>query len=164
MKNIYLVFTLLLLLINNCYSQELEKIKGREVLFILHNGTNGNYQSKIILQKHKDKRTSFFYNFFVINKNEAQLQDVKITFTFNHYYDFDEEYKDNPVPYFKVNKSFLKKNKDIIITGEFMNKIGYIESLKLINNAKTIFLIDKTEKQEKEIIIKEVRYFSTGEE
>lgn len=160
----FVIFNMFLLVTINCNSQDLEKIKENEVLFILHNGTNGNYQSKIILQKHKDKRTGFFYNFFVINKNETQLQDVKITFTFSHYYDFNEEYKDNPVPYFKVNKSFLKKNKDIIVTGEFMNKIGYMESIKLINNAKTIFLIDKSEKQKKEIIIKEVRYFSIAEE
>ena len=45
-----------------------------------------------------------------------------------------------------------------------MQKIGYIESIKLINNAKTIFLIDKSEIQKKEIILKEVRYSYVAEE
>lgn len=146
------------------YSQDLEKIEQSEVLFVLHNGINGNYQSKRVLQKFKKQRTSLFYDFFVVNKNEPLLQNVEITFTYNHYYDFDERDKENPVPYFMINKSFLRKNKDIIVTGELMQEIGYLESVKLINKAKTIFLIDKSEIQNKELIVKEVRYFYIVEE
>ena len=160
----YLILNLLLLLITNSYSQNFEKIKQSEVLFILHNGTNGNYQSKRISQKYEDKRASISYDFFVVNKHETQIQDAKITLNYSHYSDFDEKSKGNPVPFFKLNKSFLKKNKDIIVTGEFMQKIGYIESVRLINNAKTIFLIDKSEIQKKEIILKEAIYFYVAEE
>ncbi|WP_298343760.1 hypothetical protein [uncultured Algibacter sp.] len=159
-----IIISLVLSLTINCYSQNLEKIKQSEVLFILHNGTNGNYQSKRISQKFKDKRASITYNFFFKEENYYSLQSEVMRFIYWHYSDFDEQYKDNPVPYFRLNKSFLKKNKDIIITGEFMQKIGYIESVKLINNAKTIFLIDKTELQNKEIIVKEVRCFYVAEE
>lgn len=159
-----IIISLLLSLTINCFSQNLEKIEQSEVLFVFHNGTNGNYQSKRVLQKFKDKRTSLFYNFFIVNKNEPELKEVELTLVYTQYFDFDEQYKDNPVPYFKVNKSFLKKNKDIIVTGEFMQKIGYIKSVKLINNAKTIFLIDKSEIQKKEIILKEVIYFYVAEE
>ncbi len=148
----------------NIYSQELEKIKQSEVLFIFHNGINRDYQSKRIWQNHKDKRASTFYDFFFKEENYYSLQSEKVIFSYSHYSDFDEQYKDNPVPYFKINKSFLKKNKDIVITGDFMNKIGYAESVKLINNAKTIFLIDKTEIQNKRIVLKEVRYFYVAEE
>ncbi|WP_147679247.1 hypothetical protein [Algibacter pacificus] len=163
MKKIF-ILSLILFLTNICISQNLKKIKQSEVLFILHNGTNCSYQTKRIMQKYEDKRTSSFYNFFFTEENHYSLQNEKMTFIYSQYYDFDEEYKNNPVPYFKVNKSFLKKNKDIIVTGEFIQKIGYIESVKLINNAKTIFLIDKSEIQKKEIIIKEVRYFYVMEE
>lgn len=153
------IFGLLLFLAVNCFSQNLEKIKKSEVLFILHNGTNGKYQSKRILQKYKDKRTSFFYDFFFTDENHYSLQNEKMTFTYSQYYDFDQEYEDNPVPYFKINRSFLKKNKDLIVTGNFMKRIGYIESIKLIDNAKTIFLIDKSEIEDRNILIKEVSYF-----
>jgi len=161
MKYLPLIFILFSI---NIYSQDLEKIKQNEVLFILHNGINGNYQSKRVWQKHKDKRASIFYNFFFKEENYYSLQHEKVTFTYTHYFDFDEQYKDNPVPYFKVNQSFFKKNKDIIVTGKFMQKIGYVESVRLINNAKTIFLIDKTEIQDKKIFIKEVRYSYIAEE
>jgi hypothetical protein len=163
MKKIF-ILSLILFLTNKCLSQNLEKIKQSEVLFILHNGTNGNYQSKRISQKFKDKRASITYNFFFKEENYYSLQSEVMRFIYWHYSDFDEQYKDNPVPYFRLNKSFFKKNKDIIVTGEFMQKIGYIESIKLINNAKTIFLIDKSEIQKKEIILKEVRYSYVAEE
>ena len=153
----HIIFKLLLTLTISCYSQDLEKIEQSEVLFILHDGANGNYQSKHVLQKPKKQRTSFFYN-FVFKEENYYSKNEEITFTFRHYYDYDEQFKNNPVPYFKVNKSFLKKNRNIIITGDFMRKIGYVKSVKLINNAKTIFLIDKTEIQDKEIVVKKVRH------
>ena len=152
-----IIFKLLLILTISCYSQNLEKIEQSEVLFILHEGTNRNYQSKRISQKYKDKRSSISYN-FVFKEENYYSKNEEIKFTFRHYYDYDEQFKNNPVPYFKLNKSFLKKNRNIIITGEFMRKIGYVKSVKLINNAKTIFLIDKTEIQDKEIVVKKVRH------
>lgn len=155
---------LFLLFTFNLYSQDLDCIKQNEVLFVLHSGINGNYQSKRISQKSKKQRARIYYNFFFTDESSNSLQNEKVTFTYHHYYDFDEKAKDNPVPYFKVNKSFLRKNKKIIITGEFMQEIGYKEAVNLINNVKTIFLIDKTEILGKEIIIKEVKYWHIAEE
>ncbi len=157
MKNYLICITLLLLTIN-CYSQNLKKIKQSEVLFILHNGKNENYQTKSITQKHKDKRASIRYSFFFEEENYYSLQSEVMEFIYWHYLDFDEEDKNNPAPYFKVNQSFLRTNKDIIITREFMQKLGYAESVRLINKAQTIFFIDKSEILKKEIIIKEVLY------
>ena len=53
--------------------------------------------------------------------------------------------KDNPVLYMKVNKSFLRKNKDLIITYKEMTLMGYDVTRTVLENAKTILLIDKNE-------------------
>lgn len=160
MKYFSLIFFFLSI---NLFSQDLEKIMQSEVLFVTHNGINGHYQSRTY-HNVKNQRAEFFYKFYVVNKDKNEQQDIEIILTYSHYYDFDEKFKDNPVPYFKINKSFLKKNKDIIVTGDFMNQIGYVESFNLINNAKTIFLIDKSEIQNRKLVIKQVKHFFIREE
>ena len=161
MKHLSIIF---LLFSVSLFSQDIEKLKQSEVLFVFHSGTNGNYQTKSVFQKFKKQRTAFYYNFLFTKKNQLTeenqhcLQKKEITFFYWHYSDFDEQANDNPAPYFEVNKSFLKKNKDVIITSDFLNKIGFRASSKLFHNAKTIFLIDKSEIKDGKIIIKEVKY------
>jgi len=161
MKYIYIIF---IFITGFIFSQDLERINQSEVIFILHEGINSIQQSKSVFQKFKNQRTSFSYKFYFSEKDKYSSQKKEITFVYNHYHDFDERENENPVPYFSVNKSFLKKNKNIIITGKLMRKMGYVESLKLMNKAKTIFLIDKSEIKNKEITIKGVRHFYIGEE
>ncbi len=143
----------------NLFAQDLEKLQKTDVLFIIHNGINGDFQSKAISQKFENKRPSIFYDFFASHDNSLPASENKLTLVYSHYYDFDEEITMKPTPYFRVNKSFLRKNKQILITNKFIKKIGFIEFTKLIKNAKTIFLIDKSEKYNRDITIKEVRYF-----
>ena len=104
----------------------------------------------------------FIYRYKIYEKNKYNIQQEKITLTYNKYSDFDEMEKGNPVPVFTLNKSFLKKNKDIIITRDFMHKIGCQEASLLLRNAKTIFLIDRSEIEGKSITIKQVRLFNFG--
>ncbi|MDO5989633.1 hypothetical protein Q4Q39_19695 [Flavivirga amylovorans] len=103
-------------------------------------------------------RATIRYNYYVVNKNDTLSNDVRITLRYSHYDDFDSQNSDRPVPYFKVNKSFLKRNKDIIITLDTMEKMGYSKTKELMQEAKTIYLIDATENTKKEITIKQVRY------
>lgn len=153
------LLTVFLLFSFDIFSQNLEKLQKTDVLFIIHNGINGNFQSKTILQKFEHKRASISYDFFASHQNSLPASENKITLVYSHYYDFDEEINMKPTPYFRVNKSFLRKNKQILITNKFIKKIRFIEFTKLIKNAKTIFLIDKSEKYNRDITIKEVRYF-----
>ena len=67
--------------------------------------------------------------------------------------------KDNPVLYIKVNKK-IEKNKDLIITYKEMTMMGYDVTRTVLENAKTILLIDKNETKNGSIIIKEVSYLS----
>ena len=67
--------------------------------------------------------------------------------------------KDNPVLYIKVNKK-IEKNKDLIITYKEMTMMGYDVTRTVLENAKTILLIDKNETKNGSIINKEVSYLS----
>ncbi len=60
---------------------------------------------------------------------------------------------------FKLNKSFIRKNKDIIITREFMEEVGEGTIIDLLfRGNKYIFLIDKSKIKNKKILLREVRF------
>ncbi len=140
------------------FAQTKEKFDNTEVVFVVHSGKNGNYQSKRIMHEFKNKRATVIYNFYVVSESIINEKGTTISFIYDHYLNFDEQSLDNPVPYFKLNKSFLKKNKGVLITLDTMKELGYQETSKLIYKAKTIFLIDNSETNNGEIVIKEVRY------
>ena len=57
----------------------------------------------------------------------------------------------------KVNKSFLKKNKNKIISTYLLDQFDYEEIVcEIFSQLKTIYIIDYTEKKQKEIVLYEV--------
>jgi len=52
----------------------------------------------------------------------------------------------------------LRKNKNRIITKEFIDKIGKKKIKEILKNAKVIFLIDKSEMKDCKILIKQVMF------
>ncbi|WP_452601579.1 hypothetical protein [Pontimicrobium sp. MEBiC06410] len=159
MKNIIII---LCLCVCTGFAQNLEKIKNSEVLFIYYSGDE--YESKKIMQTYKDKKEDIMYFYKFNETDNCSFTNNTIEIVFNQFYDFDEMFKNNPVPFFKINKSFLKKNKEIIINTKFMHEIGYNESYSLLYNAKTIFLIDKDDINNNIITVKKVRFSNVAEE
>lgn len=125
-------------------------------VFILSNGFNGDFQNKI-KRGETQGVNEFYYNFFFNEGNDIKL-------VFSKYKNFDDQASDNPRPCFRVNKSFIEDNKEIIFTGRELNDLGYSKAFKLLQNAKHIFLIDMSEIINDQIIIKEVTFLYIGEE
>ncbi len=151
MRYLILLFTLLTF---NIYSQDIEKIKQSDVFFIVHGGKNGNFETKKENNDNSQIKT-INYNYVFTDGPKSVVNKIKLSYS--NYLDFDELEKGNHTLSFKINKSFLKKNKDIIIDRKFMHKIGYYESYNLLSKAKTIFLIDKDEINNKMVVLKKVR-------
>jgi hypothetical protein len=73
----------------------------------------------------------------------------------------------NEAMVFKINKSFIRKNKDIIITREFMERMGERAMLDLLysdRSNKTIFMINTVKTENRKIILREVEIDYTPEE
>ena len=155
MKNI-IIFKILLFISINTYSQCLEKIKKQNTFFIL-------FENKSDLTAYKCSNNDLPFNvkacryhFLKSNKKEFKFQ-------------FD--YREYPSPskrlnkidrnmLFRINKSFIRKNKDIIITRKFMEKVGLETMLQLLyddRSNKTIVLINTADTKNGEILLREVK-------
>jgi hypothetical protein len=155
----YSIIILSILRAISCSPQDVEMINAQEVLFVLAEDYNGNYFTKVIWQKNKStlEKNSYLYNYFFKDGSKIQL-------SYKEFEDFDEMERDNPVLFVKINRSFLRKNKDIIITKDLMHKIGYTKSSELFYNAKKILLIERNISDNSKVIIKEVKYLFIGKE
>uniref|UniRef100_A0AB33KTW4 Lipoprotein n=1 Tax=Tenacibaculum sp. Pbs-1 TaxID=3238748 RepID=A0AB33KTW4_9FLAO len=153
-SHIFLVFYSLINLgctITNRYTKDL---KG-ETLFILFEKSEstrifpvGRIQKDTTIYKY-----SYFYSF-----KENNFERALFNLNYSDYHDFDDAISQiNKSIIFEVDKSFLKKNKEIILTKEILDKIGGQESFKLLLGAETFFLIDKAEVKNNKILIREVK-------
>ena len=157
MKNIIL---LLIVFTINVKAQNLEKIKKQNTYFILlsKNDKLSGYGCE-----NGGNNRSCTYHFF--NRDSTPFE---YSFTYSPYKDIDDYYnKINKTPLFRINKSFLKKNKDIIITREFMEKMGKRVMLDLLYSDspnKTIFLINTADTKDGKILVREVTIDYTADE
>ncbi len=152
MKNI-LILKLLFFTIN-IYSQCLETIKSQNTFFIL-------FEDKSELTSYwcTDKLPLNFkacrYSFYKSNKQEFEYK-----FDYSEYPNADKMRNDiDKNMLFRIDKSFLRKNKDIIITREFMEKVGLNTMLSLLyddGSNKTIFLINTADTKDSKILVREV--------
>jgi hypothetical protein len=136
----------------NVKSQNIEKIKKQNTFFILFNETSQLTKFGCIKE---DINPSCNYRFYKNNKKEFEY-----SFFYNKYSSIDEAYdKINQNIYFRINKSFLRKNKDIIITRVFMEKVGDRKMISLLDDDasnKTIFLINTADTKNGKILLREV--------
>ncbi|MBP6757845.1 MAG: hypothetical protein KA133_01220 [Flavobacterium sp.] len=134
-----IIFILLLFTVN-LFSQNLDKIKKADTIYIL-------FKNKIRYQEH------YVQN---INTNKTKYDDYffllsswyPINLEFHHFYTQEER---------KEKKSFLKKNKDIIVTYAFLTKFTLGEVTELIGNKKKVYLIDDNDIGWFKIKLKEVK-------
>ncbi len=87
---------------------------------------------------------------YKINFNKYDI----IVFRSPIYADFDEMEKENPLLNIEVNKSFIRKNKDQIMSLSEIKKLGYNKAYRLFRNVKHILLIEKNGKNK--VTIKKV--------
>tara|TARA_R110001606_G_C15366749_1_gene649122 strand:+ start:1783 stop:2259 length:477 start_codon:yes stop_codon:yes gene_type:complete len=151
MKNIILFLCIFYTLIVK--SQCLEKIKKQDSFFILLD-KNDKFSEYGCLEK--DVNPACNYRFLKKNKDSFEY-----SFYYHKYPNIDEAYsKINQSTTFRIDKSFLRKNKDIIITRKFMEKQGKQAMLSLLDDDasnKTIFLINTAETKNGKIVLREVK-------
>ncbi|MHC9088051.1 hypothetical protein ACXIHB_04970 [Tenacibaculum sp. IMCC1] len=159
MRNVLLIFTLFFSL-TKVNAQSLEKIKAQNAFFILFN--------------HKDKLGKFgcgknekfdHCGYYFHKTNGAPF---KYDFSYDNYRHIDDFNNDmNKSMLFRIDKSFLRKNKDIIITREFMEQMGIAAMLDLLysdSTNKTIFLINTADTKDGKILVREVTIDYTADE
>lgn len=149
-----LVYSLLLISIS-LTSQNLKKIKEQNVFFILLENKNDKLTTCFCTDKLPFNFKLCLYRFYDENGKEFEY-----SFRYSEYPDADKMHNDiDKNMLFKIHKSFIRKNKDIIITREFMEKVGLETMLQLLyddRSNKTIFMINTAETKDGKIVLREV--------
>ncbi|HLT54353.1 MAG TPA: hypothetical protein VKZ97_10690 [Flavobacteriaceae bacterium] len=145
-------------------SQDLEKIKASENLFILIETKNKSSFVKYggPLFKRKSSQKQEWDVTYVLSSQKKSESDL--SFHYSQYINFDLADMGIFTQVFYFNKSFIKKNKDIIITEELIDKIGFQDFFKLISGGKQLFVIDKDEIKNNKIKLKQVIAIQEKEE
>ena len=109
------------------FSQDIEKIKKADTIYIYFKRDKNQFSD----QNNRINTTNLNYyysNFSTINPKNSPI-------TFIHHYAISPEER-------KVKKSFLKKNKDLIVTYGFLKKFSLGEATELIGYKQKVYLID----------------------
>ena len=143
-----IVITLILLFFNFNYSQNWDSIKKSSIVYIYFD--HGEYQ------KIKDAD---------VNNKLGEFKRYEIKFDDNNYvdisdrafYDFDSIEANEKMERKWVKKSFLKKNKNLIIDINFIKKYG-LEKVYFLIDTKKKYLIDKKEIIRNKSLLKDVTF------
>ncbi|MEE4001905.1 hypothetical protein V1T75_16300 [Tenacibaculum sp. FZY0031] len=151
-KIIYVI--VFLLNYSNIFSQNIEKINNNNIAFIYFDKEDDNFKkTKDVFIVGKIKEYGEKYNYLFLNRYKKHIE---ISFIHNKYKDFDSFDNKEEMLSFKLCKSFLKNNKDIIINNETIKKIGLKGLYDIILDKQKVFLIDKSEIENNLILVKEV--------
>lgn len=154
MKSFLLVISFLFYFSSFCQTKVVNK---NVVIVYFNNDSSSTSKYTTRISKTDSNKDNIIYTFWFNNVDKIELN-------FREFNDFDEMEKNNPELYFYVNKTFLRKNKDIILTYEKMLKLGYEKTFNLLNNVNHILLIDKDEIINKKVVIKKVYHFYLNSE
>ena len=131
------IFVLTMLVISNCFSQNLKKIKETDTLYVYFK---------------KDKKKLY---------NQMDMDEKTYSFNYlNEYNNYETIWfrqgttRSNEI--LKRSKSFLKRNKDIIVTYDFLKKFSYKDATELLKSKNMIYLIDHDDNGWFTIKLKEV--------
>jgi len=153
------LITVVCLSVMNFKAQNLSDIKNHNVFFIFFE--KGDFTKKIttyiIVEKNKTPRHSYFY---YTNKNKSFNSRHPYYFSYSKFQNNrDANNQINETMLYSLNKSFLRKNKNIIITKKFMDKVGVNKIVDLFYGSnKHVFIIDKDEMNGNKILLREVRF------
>ena len=146
------IIILLILSVGNniMYCQTLESIKGTDTVYIYFD-SQLKHTSK---ERQVNTQKSVFYeNYFTYRFNTNSMNTI--LFLSNTYKDYDDMREGIKNDERIEKKSFLKKNKDIILDYAFFERYGFKETFFEIYK-KTVYLIDKDEMKGRKIKVKQV--------
>jgi len=129
------------------------------VAFIYYTNTNFSYKKA---NTYYYKKTKITYNHYIFQFDDRNINDLK--FYHRKYKNFDTEIKNIKMLNFKVNKSFLRKNKDVILTEEKIKKMGREKFITLLYKVDMVFLIDENMIENNKITIMEMNFSYNAEE
>ena len=148
------------LFVFNLNAQNIEKIKKNKNVFFIFFDAKDEYMRKVDNSTTNKRGEMFNYNFYFYDKKENKKKEYDFSFSYWKYWTFDDAVsKMNERMVFRLNKSFLRKNKDIIITRKFIERVGEDAIIRLLKY-NHIFLIDKGEIKNKKILLRAVRFDS----
>lgn len=139
-----ILFTVFLIVSNcNIYAQDIDKLKKADTIYIYF----------------KVSEEQIHFNTKITRKNIIKSRDEysfkygnNFPISFIHDYNYSAEEN-------KECKSFLKKNRDLILTYEFLSQYNIGEATELIVNKKKVYLIDYDDVGWFRITLKEVKAF-----
>lgn len=139
------IVILVLFYLSAVNAQDLKKIKNSEIIYFSFKNLK---QQEKVFQKTTSNENSgeYYYNYLTPDKKNY------VIFTFNYYL------KTNTLV---ESKSFLRKNKKIVIDYNFLRKHTIQELNEMFKNKKHIYLIDSKETEKCKYKLKEVIYQSS---
>ncbi len=155
------LFTSLLLLSIAVKSQNLKEIQRDNVIFILFE--EGDLVSK---QKGIAKELgSVHYSFYQKAEGDKAKRLLPYWFSFDEYETLEDAKMNKRNVSYRVHRSFMRKNKKIILTKKDLENLGELNVVRLFGyNKKNIFIIDKSEIKGNQVLIKEVKFIFTAYE
>ncbi len=144
------------------FSQNLESAKEGNTVFILYEGIDKENVKKVMkVNPGSPEKSYIIYHFNFFKKNHKIDPNVSFQLIFKGINVLSNDKMDEPI-FTLVNKSFIRKNKDVVLTKYLMNDMNKNSLRALLKNAKTIFLIDKKEIKNKKVPLKEVKLETMG--
>lgn len=129
------------------FSQKIEKIKKSDTIYVFFKKDNGKQFHNLEIPISKKKYDNYYYVFGYIGTYQNSM-------TFIHHYSISPEER-------KEKKSFLRKNRDLIVTYDFLIKFSLAEATDLIGSKKKVYLIDYDDIGWFTIKLKEVKVMGT---
>ncbi len=143
----------------SCSGQKLSEIKKQNTFFILFE--EGEYTRKTIdsikyLTPEEYTHKSAYYK----KKDRDFFSRYPFFFLYSKYKSHtDYLNKMNETMEYRINMKFLKRNKNILITKDFIDKIGVNETVNLLYGInKYYFLIDKADIKNGKILVHKVGF------
>ncbi|UOX33694.1 hypothetical protein LXD69_16875 [Flavobacterium sediminilitoris] len=147
---IILILFIILFFKGAIYSQSLDEIKKTDTIYIY---IDRNKKYSIREETFGNEKSEFYKNYIMYRFNPDPMNII--SFSSNTYKNRDNIKKGIKNDERIEKKSFLKKNKDIILDYAFFEKNGFKEIFFEIYK-KTVYLIDKEEIKGRKIKVKQV--------
>ncbi len=100
-----------------------------------------------------------FYSFYFKKQNSDEKTSYSFRFSYHKYNQHEDISKNKQTIKYRVHKSFLNKNKHLLLSKKDMDKLGDRKMIQLFKqNKKHIFIIDKSETKGNQILIREAKF------
>ncbi len=153
-KTSFLFFLFIFFIPVSINSQDYERIKNQNTVFVNYKNIKGAELKKLLgSNETSPDNKPYIYQFFRV---KPKVETNKLPFMTLYFRVFKNVPKEKELLMFRVHKSFLRKNKKSIMNWEFMQKIGINKTIEILKNAKTILLIDDSQREKNTILVKEV--------